>query len=64
MTLANNKRLQKLTMAMITQASTERVLYMRTNQQTLIIKEGSYDYLTRTKERKRQKETSCNQVQP
>jgi hypothetical protein len=29
-------------MAMITQASTERVLNMRTNQQTLIIKEGAY----------------------
>ena len=42
MTLANNKRLRKLTMAMITQASTERVLYMRTNQQALMIKEGSY----------------------
>ncbi len=29
-------------MAMITQPSTERVLYMRTNQQALMIKEGSY----------------------
>jgi len=40
-------------MAMITQASTERVLYMRTNQQTIMIKEGSYTFIDRSMQESR-----------
>jgi hypothetical protein len=43
LTMADDKQLitRQLIMAIIQQASTERALHMRTDQQTRIIKEGS-----------------------